>query len=128
MKGFSIEDGMFKLVDGEAMVASRLKRLIMSPIDSQIGFINQGSRLMDYFHQKPTQATVLAILNEVKNLIKAYERNINLKSISAKISTPSNYGANELDITLQYTINGISGIAGNLVKTVVISSSSIGGI
>ena len=106
MRVFIIDKGQFKLVDGPAMAHGRLKRLLMTPISSMYGFINKGSRVLNYFHKKVTQETVLAMMSEIKILIKVYEKNISLHKLGVRIFTPENYASEALEIELEYNVSG----------------------
>jgi len=108
MKAFIIDDGMFRLVEGNDAVHFRLKRLFLTPISSVYGFMNKGSRILNYFHDKAKQETVLAILTEIKVLIKLYEKNISLKSLGARVYNKTGVASNTLEMTVEYEVNGRS--------------------
>lgn len=121
MKSFIIENGMFKLGDLQETYPARLKRLIKTPVNSMYGFLDHGSRVLEYFHMKSSTETVMSILNEIKNLVLSYEKNvIKLLGLTASITTPNNSAADKLEITLTYE-------HGNIInKTVVIDSKPTG--
>jgi len=119
MKHFTIENGMFYLRDPRNAVHARLDRLIMTPIDGAIGFIDMGSRLEDYFHMKISQANALAMLSEVRTLIAAYEKNISLKSVLLRSKNVDGYASDQVEIEMEYEVEGLTG------KTVIIPTGGM---
>jgi len=120
MKSFIIKDGFFKLGDDIETANARMERLITTPIDSMYGFLDQGSRVLEYFHMASNQQNAQAILSEIKMLVNGYEKNIKLISIGAIMSTPDNTATDLLEIQIEYELGG------NRNKTVVVSSKNGG--
>lgn len=121
MKSFIIENGFFKLGDIEETTHARLKRLLLTPIDNTYGFLDYGSRVLDYFHMKSSTENIQNILSEVKMLIGVYEKDsIKLQSIYATVSTPDDSAADLLEINMEYDLGG------NRTKTVVIATKNSG--
>ena len=107
MRAFIIKDGKPQLVDGPDMVHARLNRLFKTPISSLYGFINKGSRVLNYFNEKASKENVLAVITEVKMLIRMYEKNIQLKQIGARMFEPEdNKGNSALEVFVEYDVMG----------------------
>jgi hypothetical protein len=121
VKHLIVKNGGFELVEDTNAINARLERLVMVPIDGQIGFIDEGSRLYDYFYQKNSQETVLAIINEVKTLITTYEKDLHLISVGARIYTPPNSAADKLEIIVEYEYKGV-------VNKTILTPTMSGGI
>ncbi len=120
MKGFIIKNGFFKLGNAQETASARLERLIKTPINSMYGYLDEGSRVLEYFYLKSNGATCNSILTEIKMLVRAYETGLTLTSLGVTISTPEKSAADLLSISMEYNLGG------NNIKTVVINSKATG--
>ncbi len=116
MKGFVVQDGMFRLVDGKDLMHARMKRLLFTPISSMVGFIGKGSRVLNYFWEGATKQSAASILTEVKLLVSAYMREVRLKTVGISIKTPENSAGAMLECQLEVEHGGISSKV--VVKTI----------
>jgi len=101
IKGLNIIDNVKISSDIEALHAS-LKRLFFTPIGSQIGNLDYGSRIPEYLFEQATEENILAILNEAKDLILNYEPRIILNAIGAEVQPTMNTGALQLVINIEF--------------------------
>jgi hypothetical protein len=120
VKGFIIKNGFFKLGNAQETASARLERLIKTPINSMYGYLDEGSRVLEYFYLKSNGATCNSILTEIKMLVRAYETGLTLTSLGVTISTPEKSAADLLSISMEYNLGG------NNIKTVVINSKATG--
>jgi len=107
MRGFVVQDGMFRLLSGDELFHARMKRLLFTPINSAIGFLNKGSRVMNYFWEGATAQVAQAILSEVKILVSVYEKSAKLLTIGVRMFTPESNGAQEVEVTMEFDVNGV---------------------
>lgn len=107
MRGFIIQDGMVKLVEGSDLFHARMKRLFFTPINSMIGYLGKGSRVLSYFWEGATTATARNILTEVKLLVSAYELGTSLKGIGVRLSPIEKSNVPQLEIELEAEVDGI---------------------
>jgi len=82
------------------LINASLERLIFCETNAMVGSLDNGSRVLDYFYDKADSSTALAIMDEIKNLIKYNEPRIVLDAIGVNI-VPSE-GAAGLIIILKY--------------------------
>ena len=86
MLGLTIDGSGINIKSNQQLLHSRLERLFFSPIGESIGFLNQGSRIQDYFWESDTVENAQAILHEVKWLLKAHEPSVIPTSMLVKFS------------------------------------------
>jgi phage baseplate assembly protein W len=104
MKGLMINKqdvriGVYDSTNNELIQAS-VERLLFCETGTMVGALNNGSRILDYFYEGASEATALAIIEEVKNLIKYNEPRIVLDAVGVNI-VPAD-GADGLIILLKY--------------------------
>ena len=76
MFGLALDSNGLKIAKDVTLLHSRLERLFFTTIGDQIGYLDQGSRVLDYFWEGATIENAQAILFEVKTLLKMYEPNL----------------------------------------------------
>jgi phage baseplate assembly protein W len=101
IKGLDIINGV-KISKDINLLHMSLVRLFFTPIGSQIGALDYGSRIPDYLYEDASEVNVLAILTEAKDLIVNYEPRIVLNAISAEIKPTTNNGSKELIINIEF--------------------------
>lgn len=82
MQGLSLKNSVEIKKDGD-LIQDRLERLFFIGYDEIPGFMNNGSKIMDYFYEPADQKTVNNILFEVKRLLTLYEPDIILEYVEA---------------------------------------------
>lgn len=107
MIGFAVQDGMFRMLSGDELFHDRMRRLIFTPINSAIGFLTKGSRVIDYFWEAAQAQSAQAILSEIKVLIASYEKSAKLLTIGVRLTSPANTGVQQIEITLEFDVNGV---------------------
>ena len=76
MLGIGLDSNGLKIKSDIDLLHSRLERLFFLPIEDQIGALETGSRILDYFWEEDSVENAKAILTEVKFLLATYEPNI----------------------------------------------------
>lgn len=84
-QGLIITSNDIKIAKDKELIHNSLERLLFSETLSNIGFLDKGSRILDYLHERVTFNEVIAIIREIKDLIRSYEPRIILDSVGAKI-------------------------------------------
>ena len=88
------------VLKGEDAIHDQLQRLLFTRPGEQIGFLQRGCRLLDYFDEPATSTTCTAALDEVCACIDAYMPQITLTQ--AQVSSTGN----EIEIALEYEYQG----------------------
>lgn len=95
----SVKIGEYSSTNQELLHAS-LERLFFVEIGTQLGSLDQGSRIIDYFYEPATENTALAIMDEVEFLITTYEVRMVLEAVGVDIVPAA--GATGLIIMVRY--------------------------
>ena len=106
MKGINLyaEDGP-KISEGGALYNVALERLLFQGLNEVPGFLGVGSRLLEYFWEPATQRTASKIIEEIKYMVKTYEKRVTLKSVSVHIINQDTSDRG-VQIDLEYEISG----------------------
>lgn len=107
MKSFIIQDGVPSLGDDAETAHARLRRLLGVSVNSLYGYLDEGSRVEEYYHMKGTANNAALIITEVRNLIAAYEPNIDLVGVAVTIANEDGYGSDKLTLEITYEIGGV---------------------
>lgn len=84
MMGISLNNDL-EIKSENDLIHSSIERLFFGEIESMIGGLNKGSRLLDYMYEPLNEKTAVAILNECRDLIDNYEPRIELQTINVEI-------------------------------------------
>ena len=77
--GLTIKDGVAIFTDKDA-IHNYLERLLFIGVGEQIGALDRGSRVLEYFYEDDDEATAVAISSEIRDLILNYT-DLNLTEI-----------------------------------------------
>jgi phage baseplate assembly protein W len=87
MKGIAVTSETIEILSDVELASHRLERLISIAVGEIPGIPRAGSRLKELFWEPLDAETSLQAIEEVKTLIKLYEPNILVTSISVYIQT-----------------------------------------
>jgi len=73
MLGLTLNKNGLKTASDINLLSARLERLFFTQVGTAIGFLDNGSRILDYFWEGDTPENAKGILSEVKFLLMAHE-------------------------------------------------------
>ena len=106
MKGLFLNSNGIGIANDENLLAARLERLFFSEIGESHGYLEEGSRILDYFYEGDTVDNARSILTEVKILLSVYESNFIPEYMRVDFQIVGNGGSAALIISIEgYFLN-----------------------
>lgn len=90
-----------KISEAEELANADIERLLFNGLNSSIGNLRKGSRVMEYFWEPNADETSIGIINEVELLFSLYEPRIVPVSITSEIVTIST-DQEMLEVSFEY--------------------------
>lgn len=117
MLGLALDSTTFGVASNKDLIRSRLERLFFESTGDQIGALDRGSRILEYFHDGDTLENAQGILGEVKHMLMAYEPNIIPLSIVVNFRPTDSGGAIALMISIDcYWVDDSTEFNVNFIK------------
>ena len=106
MQGLATTSGKLAIATDYDLLQSSLERLLFVELGTQVGALDQGSRIPRYFWEAADARAAMAILAEAKALIMRCESRIKLTGVGVELQTLDNKAAIVLTIKFYWANDG----------------------